>query len=368
MNDVHEDAPVVFETRWAMSYLRGPLTRDQIKVLVDPLKKQRLTMPSTQPSATPATSVSASPPTSLETTFERPVLPPDIRQYFIPATENQIKKAASIYQPMILGATQVRFVDAKTKTDTTKSGVYLTSITKEPVPVDWDNSREADIKVSELGNTPVEGVSFADLPPAAAIAKNYSFWEEDFSNWLFRTQKLQLLKSNSLDEFSKPEETERDFRIRLQQIARERRDQQVEKLRRKYNPDFARLDERMARARTAVQKEEAQANGQKYQAAVSFGATLLGSFLGRRTRGGATRTAREVGRSMKESKDIEGVKANLQTLQQERINLEAQFESEVEALDTRINPLIENLERVSITPTKTNISVSLVTLVWDVRF
>ncbi len=35
MNNVHEDAPVVFETRWAMSYLRGPLTRDQIKTLMD---------------------------------------------------------------------------------------------------------------------------------------------------------------------------------------------------------------------------------------------------------------------------------------------------------------------------------------------
>ena len=35
MNNVHEDHPVVFETRWAMSYLRGPLTRAQIKTLMD---------------------------------------------------------------------------------------------------------------------------------------------------------------------------------------------------------------------------------------------------------------------------------------------------------------------------------------------
>ena len=35
MNNVHEDSPVVFESRWAMSYLRGPLTRDQIKKLMD---------------------------------------------------------------------------------------------------------------------------------------------------------------------------------------------------------------------------------------------------------------------------------------------------------------------------------------------
>jgi hypothetical protein len=136
-------------------------------------------------------------------------------------TENQARKVTGIYQPMILGAGQVRFVDAKTKTDTTKDVVFLTSITEDAVPVDWDNSREANIKVSELGNTPVEGVPFADLPSAAVIAKNYSSWEKDFSNWLFRKQKLQLLKSENLNEFSKPGETERDFRIRLQQTEEE---------------------------------------------------------------------------------------------------------------------------------------------------
>jgi hypothetical protein len=287
-----------------------------------------------------------------------------VRQYFAPVAENQQKNAEAIYQPMILGAAQVRFVDAKTKIDTTKDVAFLTSINNDPVPVDWDNSREANIKVSELDNTPLEGIPFADLPSTAIIAKNYSSWEKDFSNWLFRTQKLQLLKSENLNEFSRPEETDRDFRIRLQQTAREQRDQQVEKLRRKYSSDFARLDERIRRAQTTFKKHEAQAKGQKYQAAVSFGATLLGSFLGRRTTGGATRTAREIGRSMKESKDKEGTEANLKALQQERANLETQFQSEVNALETKTNPLAEKLATFSITPSKTNISIRLVTLVW----
>jgi hypothetical protein len=364
MNNVHEDAPVVFETRWAMSYLRGPLTRDQIKMLIDPLKKQRPPALLAQPSGTLAPSIPAPPPTGLKVTSQRPVVPPDVRQYFTPVAENQQKNATAIYQPMILGAAQVRFVDAKTKIDTTKDVASLTSITNEPVPVDWDNSREANIKVSELDNTPLEGIPFAELPSTAIIAKNYSSWEKDFSNWLFRTQKLQLLKSENLNEFSRPEETDRDFRIRLQQTAREQRDQQVEKLRRKYSSDFARLDERIRRAQTTLKEHEAQAKGQKYQAAVSFGATLLGSFLGRRTTGSATRTAREIGRSMKESKDKEGTEANLKALQQERANLETQFQSEVNALETKTNPLTEKLTTFSITPSKTNISIRLVTLVW----
>jgi len=366
MNNVHEDTPVVFETRWAMSYLRGPLTRDQIKMLVDPLKKQRPPMPLLQPSETLTSPISAPPRASLNVTSQRPVVPPDVRQYFAPAAENQQKNASAIYKPVILGAAQVRFVDAKTKIDTTKDVVFLTSITSDPVPVDWDNSREADIKVSELSDTPLDGVPFSSLPSAAVIARNYSSWEKDFSNWLFRTQKLQLLKSENLNEFSRLEETERDFRIRLQQAAREQRDQQVEKLRRKYGTDFARLDERIRRARSTFDKYETSAKGQKYETVVSFGATLLGSFLGRRGTGGATRTAREISRSMKESKDKEGAEANLKALQQERDNLETQFQSEVNVLETKTNPLTEKFGKVSVTPTKTNISIRLVTLVWTV--
>jgi len=364
MNDVHEDTPVVFESRWAMSYLRGPLTRDQIKVLVDSLKTQGRPASQAQP-ATPSIPPTATAPSpSLKGVAQRPVVPPDVPQYFVPNGQNQPIKTEATYQPVILGAAQVRFVDTKAKIDTTKELVFLTSITSDPIPVNWDNSKEAKIEISKLSNAPLQGVPFADLPSPAALPKNYGSWAKDFSNWLFRTQKLQLMISGNLNEFSRPEETEREFRIRLQQTGRERRDQQVEKLRQKYSSDFARLDERIRRANAVLAQQEAEAKGQKYQAAVSFGATLLGSFLGRRTTADATRTAREIGRSIKESGDREGAEANLKTLQQERANLEMQFQSEVHGLETKTDPLTENLEKVSITPTKTNIAVRLVALVW----
>jgi uncharacterized protein YdgA (DUF945 family) len=69
---------------------------------------------------------------------------------------------------------------------------------------------------------------------------------------------------------------------------------------------------------------------------------------------------------MKESKDRQGAEANLETLQQARANLETQFQSEVKVLETKTDPLTENLESISIAPTKANISIRLVTLVWTV--
>ena len=56
MNDVHEDAPEIFETRWAMSYLRGPVTRNQIKLLMDPRRSAFVSGPAA-PVAAGATSI-----------------------------------------------------------------------------------------------------------------------------------------------------------------------------------------------------------------------------------------------------------------------------------------------------------------------
>ncbi len=369
MNDVHEDVPVTFETRWAMSYLRGPLTRDQIKILMDPLKKQESTMSPEVRSPDLAQVVPASKPSEdiPRPSSERPLVPPEIRQYFVPVNQGRLQNPTISYQPAILGVAKVRFVDAKAKVDRTDDAVFLAPIGSDPVPVDWDDSRAAEFRVDDLSTSPSEDLSFSPLPQPGMIAKNYAMWEKNFSNWLFRTQKLQLLRSRNLNEVSRPEEMERDFRVRLQQIAREQRDQQVDKMRQRYSSRFSRLDERIRRAQATFEREKTEAGGRKYEAAASLGSTLLGAFLGRRTRSGAARIAREISRSKKEAKDRDAAETNLRALQQERTNLDAEFQSEVNALQTKTDPLIENLEKVSITPSKGNISVSLVTLVWTVK-
>ena len=266
---------------------------------------------------------------------------------------------------MIVGAAYVRFSEPKAKVDITKEHVFLTPISDKPIPVNWDDSTEVEIKISDLQKAPVEDFPFYSLSSAAQKAKNYSIWEKDFSNWLFRTQKLQLLKSSNLNELSQPGETERDFRARLQQVAREKRDKQVEELRKKYASSFARLDERGRRAQMVLEEQKAQAKGQKYQVAVLLGESILGAFLGRKSSIRATQATREISRSMKESRDKENAEANLKALQQERAKLEAQFQSEVSNIEAKSNPVAETLENVLISPTKTNIKVQLVALTWQ---
>ncbi|MEM2997559.1 MAG: ATP-binding protein, partial [Thermoproteota archaeon] len=98
--------------------------------------------------------------------------------------------------------------------------------------------------------------------------------------------------------------------------------------------------------------------------AVSLGETILGSILGRKSSTRATRATREISRTMKERRDKEQAEENLKALQQEREKLEAQFQSEINAMESKINPLTETFESVLYAPKKTNIQVQLVALVW----
>ncbi|HEV8169105.1 MAG TPA: hypothetical protein VGP59_07150, partial [Pyrinomonadaceae bacterium] len=357
MNNVHDDAPELFETRWAMSYLRGPLTRAQIKVLMDPLK-------GTVPAA--AAPVSPAPAPVVAGKSAKPVLAPEITQYYLPVRSSG--GGTLTYTPMLLGATEIHYSSSKA-VDVTQQLTLLAEIGDGPVSVDWSEATALDLPIGDLESEPQPNAQFAEVPGVATKAKSYASWQKDLANWVYRNQRLELFESPTLNVVSNPGENERDFRVRLQQIAREERDEAVEKLRRKYAPKFEQLEERKRRAEQAVAREAEQAQGQKVQTAISFGATLLSSFLGRKrtsltTLGRATTAARGVSRSMKESQDVGRAEDNVAAVTQKIADLEAEFQAETAALENTFDPQTESLEKVSLKPTKANISVKLVTLAW----
>ncbi len=368
MNNVHEDEPVVFETRWSLSYLRGPLTRNQIKLLMAVRKQER----ETSGVRRQVSGEAVSPPlhaSGFTPHAQRPVVPPGVPQYFVPIRSTQPRQTTPVYQPMVFASCQIRFSDSKKGLDMTQDLSVLAPITGEALPVDWDHATDVGLTVSDLERMPAEAAQFAELPAAAGKAKSYESWNKDFAGWLYRTQKVELLKSSSQKDVSKPGESERDFRIRLQQAAHEQRDQSVERLRQKYAPKITALQERIRRAEQAVEREAEQAKQSGIQTAISVGATLLGAFMGRKavsatTVGRAATAARGAGRAIKEAKDVGRARETVAALQQQLTDLEAQFKTETESLAAARNPLTESLETIALRPTKPNIAVKLVALAW----
>ncbi|BFU92379.1 MAG: ATP-binding protein [Nitrospira sp.] len=382
MNNVHEDEPVVFETRWCLSYLRGPLTRTQIKMVMDSVKSETLQVKDETPgtsraSLSPLREASTQPASASprgvrgesSALTSRPMLPPDVPQHFVPLRGSKPEGSGLVYAPMLLGSSQIRFSDSKSGIDSTQDVTMLVPIADGPVAVDWDKATGAEMALSDLEREPEEGVQFLALATSAGKARSYADWNKDFGGWLFRTQKMELFRSPSTKDVSKPGESERDFRVRLQQTGREQRDRGAETLRRKYASKIATLQERIRRAELAREKQQAESRSSQVQAAISVGASILGAFLGRKAIsvsniGRATTAIRSAGRVMKESQDVGVADENVAALQQQLADLEAQFKSESEAVASATDPLNEKLETISIKPTKANIAVKLVTLAW----
>src|SRR5262249_42239419 len=134
VHDVHAEAPAVIESRWTMSYLRGPLTRDEIRRLAAPAKAAEATASGT---AVMPAAPSASPGPSDGTTA-RPVMPPDVPEVFFPTTLPR-----PVYRPSIVGAARVHFEDARTGLDYTREVMFTTPIVDGPLPIRWEDAKWA---------------------------------------------------------------------------------------------------------------------------------------------------------------------------------------------------------------------------------
>lgn len=379
LNNVHEDGAEIFETRWDMSYLRGPLTRTQIKTLMEPVKANATATPqtaaamaasasSTSANVSPAMSPAEDVATKPAVGGQRPALPPGVSQYFIPVRGSGSAGTSLVYHPALLGVAEIGYSDSKS-IDMTQSLSLLAPMGTGPIAVDWGQASVVDLPVEDLEESPEAGAQFAELPGNASKSKSYDSWEKDLATWIYRNQKLELMESPSLEIASNPGESERDFRVRLQQRAREQRDEAAEKLRQKYAPKMAALAEKKRRAEQTVEREAEQAKGQKLQTAISFGATLLSSFMGRKaisltTLGRATTAARGVSRSMKEGEDVDRAQETVEAVNQQIADLDAQFKSETDSLEKSNDAQTEQLETISLKPKKSNITVKLLTLAW----
>ncbi len=367
MNNVHDDGPEIFETRWVLSYLRGPLTRTQIKTLMDPIKSVSQTKSSSSSHADSSSHVSASPPSGSVT--HPPVLSPDISQYFVPVRISQPANSNLIYEPRLVASANVHFLDGRKKIDESRDLTVFAPLADDTDPVDWDDVTTTDLVPNDLESTAEKNGTFAELPAPASQAKNYKKWEKDFVTWVYRNHTLEIWSNPALKITSAPGESERDFRLRVQQLSREIRDAETETLRKKYAAKMATLEDRIRRAEQAVAREEEQAKQQKLQTVISLGATVLSAFLGRKTvsrssMSKATSTIRGMSRTLKENQDIERAGENVEALKQQLADLEKEFTRETESLATQLQTQAETLETIKIRPKKSNITVALVGLGW----
>jgi hypothetical protein len=276
---------------------------------------------------------------------------------------------ATAYVAVLMGSARISYSDSKLGLDDTRDVTVVTPIGDGAIAVDWAQAEPAGFAVDELTTTPPAAASFAALPSAAAKAKNYAIWEKDFARWAAQAQTIELFKSPKAKVVSHPDETERDFRIRLQTEGREARDASLAKVREKYASKRTTLQDRIRRAEHAVQVQSEQASGAKMGAAVSVGAAIFGALLGRKSisvgnLGRATSAARGMGKIGKETQDVTRATENVDALKTQLAELETHMEADVAEMSAEWDLANAPFERVLVKPSRGGVSVQLVGIAW----
>lgn len=353
LHNVHEDQPVLFKVRWALSYLRGPLTRLEIKRL-----KPEAEAESKKADATKAPS--ASQKSQAAAAAVKPMLPAGVEERFLPFSGRPDGLA---YQPFVVGSARLHFSDSRRGFEVQEEVLAL-GMFDEDGRVDWYAARFLETKLDELEREAATGTSFGNPPASATQAKSYKDWQKDFADMLYRQRSYEILECKALGLAANAGESERDFRIRLGDRLREERDKKVAELREKYGRRIATLKEREQRASKKVEAEAQQASSQKLNTVLSVGTTLLGALFGRKsvTLSRAGTAARGVGKSFKESQDVARAEEDLGTIKQQIADLEQELQDEISETDLQLREA--PLEKAAIKAKKSDIDVRLIALAW----
>ncbi len=372
MNNVHEDEPVLFHTRWAMSYLRGPLTRRQIETLMADRRRERVSAGAA--GATPASRLRQPAAYAGEATggglgTAPPPLPPGIKQRFLSLSGSLPTDEQLVYRPALIGMGRMHYVRVSAKVDSWKDIAMLTPLADDVSADPWEEADHLTKPGAELELKADSRGRFATLPSPAAQAKQYTTWSKAFVDHLYRNCESNVLYCKAVKLYSELGEDEGEFRIRLRERLHEKRDLAVEKLRRRYAPKLASLKERMRKAQERVDREKSQLKQHGFQTVVSLGATVLGAMFGRKTAsigtvGRAATTIRGAGRTARERGDIARAQEDVKSLHGRLQVLEEEFEEEVRQTEDILDIDSLDIEEITVRPRKSDMSVKTVGLVW----
>ncbi|MGD9184077.1 MAG: ATP-binding protein, partial [Desulfobacterales bacterium] len=356
LHNVHDSQPVVFETRWAMSFLSGPMTREQIKAF-------SAGIPAGQAAVHPAPVAVPPPPSG---TVLPPLQPTDVAVFYLPASG---AGQGLSYIPAVGGWLDVHYSNKRFGIDVSEAVALATPIEDGPIPVDWDQALEIGAAPGDIASSPLPGAEFADLPAAANRPADYKKWCNDMLRWVRQNRPLILYQSKKLKLTSSPGETEGAFRARLTQAAREKRDLAVEKLRRKYAEKYAVLQDRRMRAEQVLAREQEQVKAKKIESVISFGTAILGAFLGRKavSSGSVTRLGtamKSAGRLSKEQMDVDRAQETMAAVNHKIAALEARLQNDIDKLDAAYDPASEPLEEMRVNPRSTDITLDIFGLLW----
>ncbi len=349
INNVHEDAPRVFHTRWAMSYLRGPLSRDQVKTLMDPVR-DRLAPPENN-------SLGTEKP-------QRPMIPQGVAERFVRCEHRLPRDARLTYRPALYAHARAHFVRTVGEDiDVWRELHWIDPLTADSAASVWRNA-ERRAEAPTLDSEPEYDAPFAELPAGVVSEKAFKQHARDLEKLVYQAERLRLWECGALGVRSEPDEAEEAFRKRLE-------DQCDRKLKAELDAIHTSFAQKIDKADAAVRSKQKKYDEQSSQFWSRVGgfvfklidlalSALQGRSLNRRSSTSAT-AARQ---AATERGQAQRAKADLDEAIAARAALDQQLDAAKVDAALKYDPRRVALEAIEIAPRKSDIDVDTVMLVW----
>ncbi len=363
LNSAHLDDPLLFETRWVMSYLKGPISQNDIKKLMEEKKHSSPTASVVQdPAASGGVSSAGAAVDSL---------PPLVAQGFEQRYHlaNVVSEQVS-FQPWLAASASVRFFNTSLNIDIVQEERLRLYLDENFERIDWNLAEALPYSLDDCRVDAPGGAGYYPLPQSIARQKDHKTLAKGFGDYLYQNRRLELCRIKGLDFESKPEEKPGDFKVRFSDYLRGQKDLAVEKLREKYRVRQAGLQQKLARALDRLEKEKIDVQAKTADSLVSFGVAVVGAFFGRKAMsaanlGRAATGVRSVGRVVKEKSDVKRVEEEILELQQALQALAAEIEQK--ALQVAEAFAVEGyeVETFTLSPRRGDIFDVRIALLWE---
>jgi len=407
MNNVHEKNPILFQTRWAMNFLAGPMTRTQIRdlnalvgagtaLLSDPIPAaptqaestppvehfQAVSVPTAAPPkpkvATPTRST-ASPSTvqSAGGSMTKPTLPAGIREYYLPqnyslpeayqaAGKAQAFGAAIqgvTYHPVLLASAQVRILDRKYGVDFEVTKTALVNTLDRRGIARWDEFPYAGPSLDKIESAPVPSSRFGTVEPPLNDSKMMTALQKDFTDWVFRNSAVTARANTALKVFAGPDVSQADFMKACADTARNARDAEIEKKTAAIDKKIKSIEDKLFREERELRQDQEDLRNRNIETGLSGAETLAGMFgIGRKkslsTSVSKYRMAQNAKEEVRESEEaIDQFKKEVTQLQRERDDLARE-------ISDRWGRIVGDTSEVAINPKKTDVYVNIFGVAW----
>ncbi len=353
MNDVHEDGPILFHSRWALSYLRGPLARRQI---------QALSAAHAAPTALAAPSAAAPAPAApTGTSAERPIVGDVFEELFLGEPVGEF-----VYHPALLASTQLHYVYGKAGLDAWFDRLLLTPLGEGTPAEIWSGAHVVDPRQLGIRSEPREPRGYLPIPRGTLTASRRKALAAALKAHLVQSAAITLGECKPLKLFARPGESYDAFVARVRQAHRERRDTELARLRERWARRVETARTAVRRAEERVAREKGQARSAQLDTALGVGTTVFGALFGRGTVSGhasrAASAARRAGRARREGSEVERAETELTEKRAELAELEATMAAELDAL--RDADAVPEITPIRVAPRKGDLQITRLAFAW----